>query len=123
MIRRAVAAVVLVPLAALLVLLAIANRQAITFSYDLFLTNRPTLALTAPLFVVLLVVLLAGVVVGGAAAWLGQGRWRRAAGHAAAEARSLRVENEKLRNQIEETERKLRENAAPAIAYRRSSAA
>jgi len=123
MIRRIVAAVVLVPLALLLVLLAIANRHAVTFSYDLFLTNRPALALTAPLFTMLLAVLLVGVLVGGVAAWLRQGHWRRAARRTGAEARALRIENEKLREKLEDAERKGSQNAVPAIGYRRSSAA
>jgi uncharacterized integral membrane protein len=123
MIRRLGAAVVLVPLAVLLVLLAMANRQGVTLSYDLFLTNRPAFASTAPLFVILFGVLLAGVILGGAAVWLRQGRWRRAARHAGAEARTLRIENDRLRAHVEEAERRLRDNATPAIGYRRSSAA
>jgi hypothetical protein len=94
----------------------------VTFSYDLFLTSRPALAVTAPLFTMLLAVLLLGVLVGGAAAWLRQGRWRRAARHAGAEARRLRIHNEKLRAQAEDAERHLRQNAGPALGYRRPAA-
>jgi hypothetical protein len=43
------------------------------------------------------VLLIGGVVVGGIAAWVRQGKWRRAARRADAQARELRAEVERLK--------------------------
>ena len=96
MIRNFVAALILIPLAIVIVLLAVANRQAVTLSLDPFLAEKPALAVTQPLFVLLLAALIAGVIVGGIAAWLRQGKWRRAARRAQAEVRALRAETDAL---------------------------
>ena len=45
----------------------------------------------------MLILVIAGVVVGGIAAWVRQGKWRRAARLADAQARELRAEVERLR--------------------------
>jgi len=88
----------LLPLAAFAVMLAIANRQDTVLVFDpagVF----PALRLTAPLFAVVFASVALGVVLGGAAVWLGQGRVRRAARLARAEASRLTAENERLRAQ------------------------
>jgi uncharacterized integral membrane protein len=119
MIRNIVAALVLVPLAILTVLLAIGNRHAVTISLDPFLWEKPALTVTRPLFLVILAALIAGVLVGGLAAWLRQGKWRRAARRAQAEARALRAQTEALKERIEAAERAA---SVAAIAYRRQPA-
>jgi hypothetical protein len=88
----------LLPLAAFAVTLAIANRQDTTVVLDpsgVF----PDLRLTAPLFAVVFAAMAAGVVLGGAGVWFGQSGARRAARAARAEASRLAVENERLRAQ------------------------
>jgi uncharacterized integral membrane protein len=122
MIRSFVAALVLIPLAVLIVLLALANRQAVTLSLDPLLSDKPVLAVTQPLFILLLAAVLAGVVIGGIAAWLRQGKWRQAARHAQAEARTARAQADALREQLETAERAAGQPAG-AIAYRRPPAA
>ena len=121
MIRSFVAALVLIPLALVIVLLALANRQAVTLSLDPLLSDKPTLAVTQPLFILLLAALLAGVIVGGIAAWLRQGKWRHAARRAQAEARASRAEADALKERLEAAERA--GQPAGAIAYRRPPAA
>jgi uncharacterized membrane protein YciS (DUF1049 family) len=90
--RRFLFLVVLVPLAVIVVVLSVANRQAVTFSIDPFGLTSSALSLTAPLFVLLFAALALGVLVGGIATWFGQGRWRRLARLHRAEADSLRRE-------------------------------
>ncbi|GEM_PF-501623 len=92
--RKIAAAIVLVPLAIIIIAFAVANRQDVTVSFDPFGSNTPAASVTQPLFVVIMVVLILGVVVGGIAAWLRQARWRRAA-------RRLEREVGELRRQIE----------------------
>src|SRR5690349_79637 len=120
MIRKLVAAFVLIPLAIVIVLLAMANRQAVTISLDPFLADPPALALTQPLFLVLLGAVIIVTVIGGTAAWLKQGKWRRIARAERAEAHDLRGENLGLRERLaaaaEAAERSV-------VAYRRPPAA
>ncbi len=90
---RAAKFVVLALVAVFLLLFAFANRQIIDVSFDPFASNgAPAFAVAAPLFVVLMIALFLGVMVGGAAVWLSQGRFRKAA-------RLRRAEVERLRSQ------------------------
>ena len=96
MFRKIVSAVVLAPLAILIVLFAVANRGPITISFDPFNSVAPAHAMHVPLFILILLLLLIGVIVGGMAAWLRQSKWRRTARRLEAEVRDLRVELEGL---------------------------
>ena len=89
--RKFLAIAVLVPLAVIIVIFAVANREVVTISLDPFNPSRPAYALTLPLFALVFVLVAFGVVVGGFAAWLRQHRWRVRARRAEAEARELRV--------------------------------
>jgi hypothetical protein len=77
MIRRLLKTIVIIPVAAVLVALAIANRQPVTVSFDPFDSSDPALAVTVPFYLVGFTVLIAGVVLGGIAAWLKRGKQRR----------------------------------------------
>jgi uncharacterized integral membrane protein len=91
--RKIVAAVILIPLAILIVAFAVANRQIVTVSLDPFSSEHPASTLALPLFVLIIVLLIAGVVIGGVAAWLRQAKWRRVA-------RRLEREVEELRGEV-----------------------
>jgi uncharacterized integral membrane protein len=88
--------IVLAPLAAVLLVFALVNRQAVTVTFDPFDGTSPALAVTAPLFVVLGLAAMIGVIIGGIATWFGQARHRRAARQARAELERLRAENARL---------------------------
>ncbi len=77
MIGRFLKAIVAIPAAAVLVALAVANRQPVTVSFDPFDSSDLELAVKVPLYLVGFTLLIAGVVLGGVAAWLKQGKWRR----------------------------------------------
>ena len=77
--RKIVAALVLGPLAIIIIAFAVANRQAVTVSLDPFSTDAPAASLTLPLFALVIVLLILGVVIGGIAAWLRHSKWRRTA--------------------------------------------
>ena len=79
MFRKIVTTVIVVPLAAVIIAFAVANRQMVTVSFDPFSAANPAYAATLPLFILIFVLVILGVIVGGAAAWLRQGKWRRAA--------------------------------------------
>jgi uncharacterized integral membrane protein len=90
--RRFLNAIILIPLGAILVVFAVANRHPVTVSLDPFNSADPALGFTLPLFVVIIAVAILGVVAGGSATWFGQRRWRRAARQHEADARGLRAQ-------------------------------
>jgi uncharacterized integral membrane protein len=95
--RKVVAAIILVPLAIVIMAFAVANRQNVTVSLDPFNPDVPAASLTRPLFVVILAVLIFGVIIGGIAAWLRQSKWRRTARRLEREVANLRAENDALK--------------------------
>jgi uncharacterized integral membrane protein len=100
MMRRLVAIFVVLPLGALLVAFAVANRQTATLALDPFGIATPPLTVTLPLFLLVLLTLIAGALAGGFAAWIGQGKWRRAARRADAQMRALRAERDALNAEL-----------------------
>src|SRR3981189_721874 len=85
MIRKIVTALILLVLALVLIAFAVANRQVVTVSFDPFDQANPALVLSQPVYVLVLALLIAGVVLGGCAAWLRQGKWRARARRAEAQ--------------------------------------
>lgn len=79
MARKLVIWLVLVPLAIVILMFAVANRQLVTISFDPFNAVQPAASLTLPLFVLIFILVLLGVIIGGIAAWMRQSRYRRAA--------------------------------------------
>ena len=77
--RKFLNAVILIPLGLIFIVFAVANRHLVTVSFDPFNSSDPSLGFTLPLFVVIVAVAMLGVVAGGAATWLRQRHWRRAA--------------------------------------------
>ena len=100
MIRRIVTALILVPLAIIVISFAVANRQSVVVSFDPFDQAHPALTRALPLYLLMLMLLIGGVVVGGIAAWLRQSKWRRAARRADAQARELRAEVDRLKRRL-----------------------
>jgi len=62
-----------------------------------FNTTEPALAVSLPLFILIIAVAVLGVVAGGLATWFGQHHWRRAARRHEADARDARAELADLR--------------------------
>ncbi len=100
MFRKVVTAVIVIPLVIVMVAFAVANRQAVTVSFDPLSSASPAYAATLPLFMVIFVVLIVGIVFGGIVAWFGQSKWRRAARSLDGEIRALREEMETIRRRF-----------------------
>jgi uncharacterized integral membrane protein len=100
MFRKIVTTIIVVPLAAVIIAFAVANRETVTVSFDPFSATSPAYAATLPLFAVILLVLIVGVLVGGIAAWLRQSKWRRAARQLDGENRTLRAELDAVRRRF-----------------------
>ena len=97
MLRRFFVLFVLLPAAVVIVALAVANRGMVTVSFDPFSSTDPAYVAEVPLYELGFILLIAGVVIGGGAAWLKQRKWRRAVRRLEAEIRSLRAEADSLR--------------------------
>ncbi len=100
MARKIVTVLILVTLAIVVIALAVANRQPVLVSFDPFDQIHPAMARALPLYQLMLLLLIGGVVIGGVAAWVRQGKWRRAARLADAQTRELRAEVERLRRRL-----------------------
>jgi uncharacterized integral membrane protein len=87
---------ILLPIAIIVVLLAVANRGPVTLSFDPF-SREPLFTATLPLFAVIFLAVALGVLIGGTAAWMAQAKHRREKRHLRREARHLRHESERLR--------------------------
>ena len=98
LLRKIVAAVILVPLAIVIVAFAVANRQIVTVSLDPFSSEHPATSLNLPLFVLVIGLLIVGVLIGGAASWLRHGNLRRATRRFERDIRELRSEIASLRH-------------------------
>jgi uncharacterized integral membrane protein len=85
LLRKIVAVVILVPLAILIIIFAVANREIVTVSLEPF-----TDSVKLPLFALIIVSLIVGVLIGGLTAWVRQGKWRSAARRWERQAQALR---------------------------------
>lgn len=107
--KKFITYLILIPAAVVIVLIAVANREMVTLSIDPFDAKDPALAIRLPLYAVMFLFLLAGVLVGGFAAWLRQGKHRRMA-------RALQSENARLRRDAEIADAQFDTVSAPRIA-------
>ena len=100
MFRKIVTAVIVVPLAVIIIAFAVANRQWITVSLDPFSSASPAYAASMPLFILIFIALILGVIVGGIAAWIRQSKWRRSARRLEGEVHALHDELAAQRRQF-----------------------
>jgi uncharacterized integral membrane protein len=96
---RFLKALILLPVAIAVVLLAVANRAPVTLSLDPFSKDAPEISTQLPLFAVIFAAVMVGILIGGTASWLAQGKTRRARRRFRREADQLRHETERLRSQ------------------------
>jgi uncharacterized membrane protein YciS (DUF1049 family) len=87
-------AIILVPLALIAIAFAVGNKQIVSVSFDPFAAGVSDYKLDMPLFVIVFGGLIVGVLLGGIATWIGQGRHRRAE-------RMHRRDVERLRSDID----------------------
>jgi uncharacterized integral membrane protein len=95
--RKFFTGLVLIPLGVIFVVFAVANRHLVTVSFDPFNSADPSVSVRLPLFVLIIVVAILGVLAGGSATWFRQRRWRRAARQHEADARQARAQLADLR--------------------------
>jgi len=118
MIRKLVFWLVLVPLAIVILMFAVANREIVTVSFDPFSQAQPAASIRMPLFVLIFVLVILGVILGGIAAWLRQAPHRRAARLHRANATALRREVDSLNTRLADTVDAPSPDRAARLAYR-----
>lgn len=77
--RRFLWLLLAVATALVIVPFGLANRSGVLVSLDPFGRANSALSIEAPLALVLFLVFMAGLLIGGAAMWLSQSKWRRTA--------------------------------------------
>jgi len=112
--KRFAKAVILVLIAAAIVSFAVANRHPVRFVADPFINRDVAAGIEAPFFVFIFVSLLAGVIIGGAVVWAGQGRWRKSARNDRKQADLWKREAENLKRGLQAASA----SAAPQIQAR-----
>lgn len=98
--RKLVSGLIVVPLSLLLLALAVVNRKPVSLGLNPF-DSTSGLSVEAPLFVFLLGAFALGLIAGGIATWLGQGKWRSQARKEAREASTLRRQADRLEKELE----------------------
>ena len=88
---------VLLPVAILVVALAVANRDLVRISFDPFSPGMPVFSATLPLYLLLFIAVALGVLLGGCGAWLGQSGTRRTSAERRREIRRLESETARLK--------------------------
>jgi uncharacterized integral membrane protein len=99
--RKLILALVVVPLGVILVALAVVNRKPVELILDPFGGAEPNFSLQAPLFLLLLGAFAVGLIAGGIATWLGQGKWRRVVREETRQARDWRRQADRLEKELE----------------------
>jgi hypothetical protein len=121
--RNLLKLLLLAPIVVIFLSFDMANRQNVVISFDPFNSSDALLPqITVPLYAVLIAATALGVLIGGIATWLGQGRYRKAARGAKGVTDKLRLENEALRGQIQTLKAGGSTAATPAVAPAQSAA-
>ena len=97
--RKFINLVFLLPVAVILILLSVANRQSVRFSIDPFNLETPAFSLELPFFAFLFLSLIIGMIIGGMVIWFGQSRHRRELRNKRTEVETLRRQNETIQAQ------------------------
>ena len=103
MTRKLINILILVPVAVVLIVLSVANREWVRFALNPFNPDDKVLSVSAPFFIFLFVALIVGMLIGSFATWLNQGRYRKRARRQAREAVRWQAEADKQKRVNEAT--------------------
>ncbi|CAN7143658.1 DUF1049 domain-containing protein [Rhizobium sp. LjRoot258] len=93
---------IFLPLGIILIIFCVANRQIVTLAFNPFRPDDQVLSLSAPFFVFIFITLMIGMLVGSAATWLAQGKYRKRARTEAKEAVRWQTEADRHKTRAEE---------------------
>jgi uncharacterized integral membrane protein len=95
--RKFFSALIVILLFVIFVVFAVLNRHFVTVSFDPFNSVDPSLYVKMPLFALIIVAAILGILAGGCVTWFGQRHWRRAARQHEADARTAKAQLAELR--------------------------
>ncbi len=95
------------PIAIIIVALSVANRHSVRISFDPINVSSPFMSFEIPLYLLMLLTVILGIVVGGASSWLNQSKWRKAAREARHEMSEMRSESLALKQKATTSENQL----------------
>ncbi len=99
MIKRLISWFILAPVSVVLIIFALANRQLVVVNFDPFSVNDPLIpAITIPLFLLIFILLLIGILLGGISVWFTQAKNRRQLRRARIKIKALQLEIDELKN-------------------------
>lgn len=102
MIRKVVSLVLFVPLGVLLIVLAVANRAPVRLALNPFDPADQALSASAPLFVLLILAVMLGVLLGAIVTWFTQGKHRKKARSQSRVAQQWQAEADRQKTRAEE---------------------
>ncbi len=102
MTRKLINIIILIPIAIVLIVLSVANREAVTLALNPFRPEDTVLSVSAPFFVFLFAALILGMVIGSLATWFTQGKHRKKARREAREVVKWQTEAGKQRERAEQ---------------------
>lgn len=101
MLKKLVNVLLVVPLAVILIVMSVANRERVTLAFNPFQPDDSVLSLTAPFFVFLFLAVALGILIGSAATWFSQGKYRKRARHEARAATKWQAEADRHKKQVQ----------------------
>lgn len=113
MFRTIIRLLIIGPLAVIIIAFAVANRHWVSISFDPLGGADPGLSFSAPLFLLILISVMIGIVLGGAATWVRQGRQRKAARANSREAARWRSEAKEAMARAKQAEQRQPALAGP----------
>lgn len=99
MFKRVINILILVPVAIILIVLSVANRQTATLALNPFNPSDSVLSVSAPFFVFIFLALMIGMLLGSIATWFKQGKHRKNARNNQREAVKWHTEADKLKEE------------------------
>jgi len=119
MLKRLTTLFILVPIAIVLLMLAVSNRSFVSLNVPPYFDDQPLYIFSVPVYGLVFASLILGMLVGGFATWLKQGKHRKAARDRKAEATKWHFEADKEKERAEELAEKIATNektdAGPAL--------
>lgn len=102
MLHKLITLVITLPLAIILIVLSVANRSPVEVTLDPINPGNPFLTASIPLFILLLIAVIVGVVIGSVVTWFKQGKNRRAMRKEAHRANELKLEADAMAKERQE---------------------
>lgn len=107
MLKKIIWVVFFIPVAIVLILLSIANRQVVTLALNPFEPADTLLSVSAPFFMFILIALMAGMILGSVLTWFKQGKHRSRARQVSVESDKWHTEADRQKSKADDLAKQL----------------